>query len=116
MNQETCEKAGIAYADGVARFVGHAELYEKYLKTFPQDPNYAAMEEALRCGDGEAAFHAAHTLKGVSGNLSLNDLYLTLLPLVEALRGQADLPKAISLLPPVQEAYRRASACISSQI
>lgn len=69
----------------------------------------------MQAKDLPAAFTAAHTLKGVTGNLSLNVLYRSLLPLVEALRGQGDLPLAESLFPAAQEEYRRAVECIAAQ-
>jgi len=114
MDRNACMQAGIRYDEGLARFMGNAALYQTFLKKFPADPGFSALGDALRAGDAEAAFQAAHSLKGVSGNLSLNDLYENTIPLVEALRGRADLAKARALYPAVEEAYRRASAFIAS--
>lgn len=112
MNKEEYVQAGIDYDEGVARFVGHADMYERFLRQFLADPGYAALEQAMAAGDVEAAFQAAHSLKGVTGNLSLNALYRRLIPLTDALRGEGDLELARTLFPPVQEEYRRAAACI----
>ena len=87
MNEERLALAGVDYADGVKRFCGKAELYEKYLGRFPEDENYVGLVDALGANDYEAAFRYAHTLKGIAGNLSLATLYTKICPLVEALRG-----------------------------
>lgn len=115
MDKEVCAAAGIDYDEGVARFVGHAEIYEKFLGKFLADPDYAMLETAMAEKDITAAFHAAHTLKGVAGNLSLNDLYHALIPFVDALRGDGNLPLAETLFPAVSKEYRRAVACIEAQ-
>jgi len=115
MDKEACLRCGIDYEEGVSRFMGHAELYEKFLGKFPSDPGYPALEAAMAAKDLPAAFQAAHTLKGVSGNLSLTALYRALLPFVDALRGEGDLPLAESLYPAVQAAYRQAVAYIGAQ-
>lgn len=102
----------IDYEDGVSRFVGQKELYESFLKKFPADPNYSDLCEAMALCDVPSAFSAAHTLKGVSGNLSLKKLYLSLLPFVDALRGEGNLNLARSLFPAVKEAYSEAVAAV----
>jgi len=115
MDREACIRAGIDYDEGVARFVGRADMYEKFLAQFPEDPGFSALDEAMGSGDVSAAFQAAHSLKGVSGNLSVNNLYHSLIPFVNALRGAGDLPLAKTLYPPVEEAYRTAIQCIREQ-
>jgi histidine phosphotransfer protein HptB len=107
MDKEAYRLSGIDYEEGVSRFVGHAELYEKFLKKFLADPEFAALEKALADGDAEAAFQTSHSLKGVTGNLSMNALYRALVPLVDALRGGGDLALARTLFPAVQAEYRR---------
>lgn len=87
MNQERLLAAGVNYADGVKRFGGKPELYEKYLVQFPADTNYSHMILALEPADYDAAFKYAHALKGLAGNLSLGSLYVQLSVLVESLRA-----------------------------
>jgi len=87
--EEEYRSAGIEYQEGVGRFVGQAKLYETFLNKFLQDPNYEELKKALQARDCEAAFQASHTLKGVSGNLSLNSLFHAIIPLVDSLRGEA---------------------------
>ncbi len=66
------------------RFVDDEELYYSCLISFFNDKNYGMLKEALAAED----YNAAHTLKGVAGNLGLNPLYKVLCALVESLRAQ----------------------------
>ncbi|MDY4541707.1 MAG: Hpt domain-containing protein, partial [Candidatus Ventricola sp.] len=72
----------------------------------------AAMEE----GDRDKAFRAAHTLKGVSGSLSLERLFSSASRLTELLRPEAEaIPtSAHSLFEEVQRDYRLAVQVIRS--
>ena len=87
MNVYALSVAGVNVAEGIRRFSGHAEIYEKYVKRFAEDPNYRLLCEAVAGQNVKAAFAAAHALKGVAGNLSMDRLYNDLYPLVEELRG-----------------------------
>lgn len=87
MDEQRLLEAGINYEAGLKRFSGKRELYGRFLSKFPRDENYRDMTEALEAGDWNRAFFHAHTLKGVSGNLSMDQLYTHLVPLVEALRN-----------------------------
>lgn len=51
------------------------ERIRKFLLKFLDDKSYEMLGEALEQGNMEEAFRAAHTLKGVSQNLSLTPLY-----------------------------------------
>lgn len=115
MDQDACVRAGIDYQQGAARFMGKTELYEKFLRAFLADPDFPALEKAMEARDVQAAFQAGHSLKGVSGNLSINGLYNKLLPFVDALRGDGDIDKALELFGGVREEYERAVACIREQ-
>jgi HPt (histidine-containing phosphotransfer) domain-containing protein len=115
MNRQDCINAGINYDDGVARFVGNAGMYEKFLRSFLQDDSFAQLREAMGRGDVGASFQAAHTLKGLTGNLSLERLYKKLVVLTDALRGEGDMPLAKSLFPDVEKEYADVTAFIASQ-
>ena len=104
METNILTEAGVDCAGGVARFLGQDALYERFVRQFPQDPSFAALQTALAAGDLPAAFTAAHTLKGTSGNLSFNRLFEDIKPLVEALRA-GDAAAAAPLFPPVAEDY-----------
>ncbi|MDD2978917.1 MAG: Hpt domain-containing protein [Hespellia sp.] len=88
MNIQVLKGAGINYDAGVKRFSGKAQLYEKFLEKFVDDPNFDSLEEALKEGNTDLAFRSSHTLKGIVGNLSMDTFYADLCELVEMLRAQ----------------------------
>lgn len=104
--KELLKAAGVDYDGALARFMGNEGLLTRFLKKFLDDPNFLDLQGAMERGDAEAAFRAAHTLKGVAGNLSLSELYDNAAKIAEALRG-GDLEAAKTLLPDVQAAYKK---------
>lgn len=104
MNRYKLSKAGVSANEGIKRFSGNTEKYEELLCQFPEDTHYKAMCSAIENGNAEAAFNAAHALKGMAGNLSMNRLYEDICPLVEVLRS-GSLLKADELLKAIQEDY-----------
>jgi len=115
MNRQACLDAGINYDEGVARFVGNAEMYEHFLNEFLSDPTFALLDTAMGEKNISSAFQAAHTLKGVTGNLSMDRLYQKLAALTDALRGAGDLPQAESLFPAVKTEYQHICTFLTSQ-
>jgi len=61
--------------DGSQRVMNNTKLYAKLLVKFKDDKNFCEIEAALREGDFARAQNAAHTLKGLTANLSLTELY-----------------------------------------
>ena len=104
MKREDCILHGINYDDGVHRVVDNEELYQHFLKIFPQDPSYYELVNALASKKAEEAFQAAHKLQGVAANLSLDALYKPVCILVEELRRH-DLSHIDQSFPPVKKAY-----------
>ena len=78
---------GADTAGAVQRFGGNAALYERFLLKFPEDDSFRRTGEAREAGDWEAMLAAAHTLKGVSGNLGLTGVYEASSKIVSSLRG-----------------------------
>lgn len=78
---------------------------------FLRDESFAQLESALNAGDAQAAFSAAHTLKGVSGNLSFTRLARSSTAITELLRS-GDLAAAKERLPEVAEDYRRTAEAL----
>ena len=111
MDRELLRETGIDYEDGLARFMNNTQLYEKFLLRFLDDTTFPDLLAALDQGDADLAFRAAHTLKGVAGNLSLRGLLAAVEPLVEALRRQS-LEEARTLLPQAEAAYGQTCAVI----
>jgi HPt (histidine-containing phosphotransfer) domain-containing protein len=107
MDAEKLKKAGVNYDEGLGRFAGKVPLYEKYILKFLDDPSFSQLREAMERQDYEAAFQCAHTLKGVSGNLSFNVFYRHLSEFVELLRGGADIQAARAAFPALEREMAR---------
>lgn len=99
-------EAGIDVEDALERFMGNETLMVKFLLRFPEDENFLRLKRALAAGDAGAAFTAAHTLKGVAGNLSMEKLFRQVDPLVEDLRSE-HLAAATGRMPALEESYAR---------
>ena len=72
----------------VKKRFGMLKIAQKFLPRFIDDPSFSQLQDAMAAGDGEAAFKASHTLKGVALNLSLNELGAIASEVTEALRGE----------------------------
>ena len=73
--REMFEAYGADYHSTMARFMGNEAMYIKFLDMLFKDDNLEKLGEALEKQDYEEAFSAAHTLKGVVGNMGLTPLF-----------------------------------------
>lgn len=103
---------GVDIDGGLERFMGNEALFLKCLSRFPADSSFPQLEQALSDGDLQAAFIAAHTLKGVSGNLSLDAIFHASLPVVEALRCGSQ-EEAEAAMPELRSSYQNAILVLS---
>ena len=87
MKRYQLSKAGVSATEGIQRFNGDKEMYEQVLRGFADDKHLEMLCEAVERQDVKAAFAAAHSLKGIAGNLSMNRLFEDIFPLVETLRA-----------------------------
>ena len=106
-------EAGIDINNLMDLFLNNTNLILSCLKDFLADPNYQALETALQIGDCPAAFQAAHALKGVCGNLSINSLLPLVSRQVESLR-QGDLEAAARIMPELSAEYDRVVGILRS--
>lgn len=97
----------------LARFVGNEGMLLRFLNRFPADTTFEKLEAAMAAGDAEDAFHQAHTLKGVAGNLGLGNLFESVGSVVEDLRNNR-MEEARVAYPKVQEAYAQTLQVINS--
>ncbi|OUN88200.1 hypothetical protein B5G03_01105 [Gemmiger sp. An50] len=114
MNPQTqaiLEQGGVDVTGALGRFMGSEALLERFLKRFLQDETLSALQAALDAGDAEAAAAAAHSLKGTSGNLSLNVLFERSTAQLGQLRA-GDLEGARQAMAGVTEAYTAAVEAI----
>ncbi len=81
------EYLGVNLEETLERFVDNEALYLKCLNKLLEDKNYGNMLKGIEDNDAEAAFDAAHALKGVSANLGLNKLYSEMKIITEVFRS-----------------------------
>lgn len=98
MSEDLLAANGVDYDEAIERFGGNKELYKRIAVKFGDDPHFAALNDAIDRNDVEGAYHHAHALKGVAGNLSLGNLY----------RAASDMTTAHSLMGLVRETHASA--------
>ena len=91
------------YQDVLGRLYSEA-LVQRFVGKFLSDQSFQLLESSLKAENYEEAFRAAHTLKGVTQNLSFTKLYQSSHEITEALRT-ANYDLAVQLLPHVETDY-----------
>ena len=104
--EEFYKEIGADYQTALSRMMGNQGLLARMLKKFENDRNYEALEKAVENEDYGGVFTAAHTLKGVAGNLELTPLYETCTRLSDATSGGKKDGDVQGLFLAVREAYR----------
>lgn len=102
--QELYETIGGNYADASSRLINES-MVTRFVKKFPSDPSMHELLEAVAAGDIQTSFRAAHTLKGVCGNLAFTRLFQAAWNLTEQLRP-LDMPADPVLLEQLKEEYQ----------
>ena len=82
------EDYGADYDETMSRFMGNEAMYLRFLNMLFEDGNLKKLGDAVSAENLDAAFEAAHTLKGVVGNMGLAPLYKTVCAIVEPLRAR----------------------------
>ena len=96
----------------VRRLGGDPALAAHFLAKFQEDGSFRALCAALVGGEAEAAFRAAHTLKGACANLGLQTLFVKASEMTELLRAGA-VEDAKNALPALEAEYGRVCALIA---
>ena len=109
--RETLRSGGIDVDALLERCMGNEALLGRLLKKFPADASYARLAEACQRGDKDAIREAAHTLKGVCGNLSMTGLFELLDRQVRAVRAD-DMESAEAMMPDISSKYEQAVQAI----
>ncbi|WP_251178853.1 Hpt domain-containing protein [Adlercreutzia agrestimuris] len=107
------ESTIINYEEAMDRFGGNKELYMRLASKFADDPHHARLKEALADSDIETAYRAAHSLKGVAGNLSFTDLYTVATRVSDALHS-ADVATALQNMDELDSAYDAVKDALAS--
>lgn len=105
--QECYSRMGGDYAQVLNRLPSEA-LVKRFITKFLEDRTYSELCQAMAGGDREGAFRAAHTLKGVTANLGMEQLRQSASNLTELLRPQTEVipAGAETLLEQVSADYR----------
>ena len=87
-------------------------MVTRFVLKVPSDPSMQQLRDAVTAGDNERAFRAAHTLKGVAGNLAFTALYQAASNLTEQLRPLS-YPADPALLAALEREYQLALDAIA---
>lgn len=87
---EALKKFGADTEKGLAMCMGNEALYLRLVGSVPAETRFGVLSRTIGEGDMEAAFDAAHALKGVLGNLALTPLYEKASEITELLRNRTD--------------------------
>ena len=88
---EKLNSFGANAAEGLARCFENESLYLRLVSTIPDDAVFDRLKQGLESNNLDAAFEAAHALKGVLGNLSLTPLYKIAVEITELLRNRTQM-------------------------
>ena len=69
------------------RFISNRDFYCRMLALVPGEKSFEKLGTALAAEDIKGSFDAAHTLKGMLGNMGLTPLYDEVCAIVEPLRA-----------------------------
>ena len=98
---------------GISRVRGNKTLYARMLNLFLNSPEMAKFDECITQNDYEGASAAAHAVKGVAGNLSLNPLFEISNELMLSLRqGTLDAEMLVSYRDILENTIKSAKAAI----
>ena len=103
--KECYEQMGADY-EGVLGRLRSEVLIKKFAKKFLDDGSFRSLKDNLVQKNGEEAFRAAHTLKGVCMNLGFDHLYKPSFEITESLRA-GNLELALQQFDAVKEQYTK---------
>ncbi len=102
---EELDTLGVNTQEALVRMNGNAALYERMLVKFVDMINNSIVQPDFDCNNYDNITEAAHTLKGVSGNLSITPVYEAYSEIVRLLRaGEPEqAKKVLEGILPIQE-------------
>jgi hypothetical protein len=84
---DALRRFGANTEEGLGRCLNNEAFYLRLVDMALDDAGYDALASAIANGEREAAFNAAHALKGSLGNLALTPIYAPVAGVTELLRG-----------------------------
>ena len=88
---EGLRECGADIDSGMARCMNNEAFYLKLAGMALEDRNFEKLEDAILNNNLDEAFEAAHALKGMLGNVSLNSVLEPALEMTDALRRRDDI-------------------------
>lgn len=98
MDINVASKEFIDAEDALRRIGGNEELYKRLLSRFIDGNYVGALDDAIEKGDVEESVRLAHTLKGVSANLSLVKIRSISTELEQMIKDGADYSAGLAEL------------------
>lgn len=111
MTLQECYKALGGNYDEVRGRLPSDKFIQKFILKFLDDKSYELLLSSLEQGNGEEAFRASHTIKGMCQNLGFTTLMDSSTQLTESLRAGLS-PESAPLAEQVKEDYERTVAAI----
>lgn len=85
--KEFAENTEMDFDGTIERFANMEAMLVKFLKKFTSDPTFEELRNAVESKDFSTVERAAHTLKGVAGNLGFQKLFHINQEIVDAVRN-----------------------------
>ena len=108
---ETLRESGADVDAGLKRCMNNEAFYLRLVPMALNDAGFEKLGAAVSAHDLDAAFEAAHALKGVLGNLSLTPLYEPVCEMTELLRARTEADYAGMLEPILATRAELAALC-----
>ena len=77
--------------EGLGRCMNNESFYLRLVDMVKNEQGFDTLEQAIAANDLKTAFEAAHSLKGVLGNLSLTPLFDPINEITELLRAETQM-------------------------
>ena len=106
---DALKELGVNTDEGLSRCMNNEAFYLRLVGMGIADGGFDRLESAIAAGDLDAAFEAAHALKGVLGNLSLTPAYEPASEITELLRSRTQTDYE-----PLLEKLRNARAALQA--
>jgi hypothetical protein len=92
--------------EGLGRCMGKEAIYLRLVGKMQADKGFDALVDALERNNLDAAFDAAHGLKGSSGNLALTPIFEPMCQITELLRNRTQTDYA-PLMDQIRQAWEQ---------
>ena len=85
---DSLKELGANTEEGLTRCMNNEAFYLRLVGIALQDANFEKLRTSIEADNLEEAFESAHALKGMLGNVSLDNLVAPIVEITEALRAR----------------------------